>query len=70
MSNRKVTKPRKDAAPRWQTHVYLSEADYLELKTIAERESRSVTGQIEHFIRNGIREASSIPRPHLSTPEK
>ena len=57
-ANRKVTKPRKeDAAPRWQTHVYLSEADYLELKAVAERESRSVTMQIEHFVRKGIREA-------------
>lgn len=56
MSNRKVTKPRKDAVPRWQTHVYLDEADYQALKTIADRESRSVTGQIEHFIRKGIRE--------------
>ncbi len=58
MADRKVLKPRKEeATPRWQTHVYLSEADYLALKAIAERDSRSVTMQIEHFVRNGIREA-------------
>lgn len=54
----KVAKPRKIAqGPRWQTHVYLSEADYSELKAIADRESRSLTMQIQHFIRQGIRSA-------------
>ena len=53
--NRKVVKPRKEAQePRWQTHVYLSEDDYAALKAVADRESRSMTMQIQHFIRMGI----------------
>lgn len=59
-SNRKVAKPPKEAAePRWQTHVYLSEADYAALKAVADRESRSMTMQIQHFIRLGIRGAKN-----------
>jgi hypothetical protein len=55
MGNRKVTKSRKEASEaRWQTHVYLSEADYTLLKAIADRDSRSLTMQIQHFIRQGI----------------
>jgi hypothetical protein len=55
MSPTKVKKPHKEASePRWQTHVYLSEADYAQLKQLADSESRSVTMQIQHFIRQGI----------------
>ena len=50
----KVKKARKEADPRWQTHVYLSEADYTKLKAVAERDSRSITMQIQHYIRQGI----------------
>lgn len=54
-ADRKVTKPRKDSPePRWQTHVYLSEADYTKLKAVADRDSRSLTMQIQHYIRQGI----------------
>lgn len=56
---RKATKPRKETKePRWETHVYLNEADYLELKRIADQESRSVTMQLQHFVRLGIRAAT------------
>lgn len=54
-ANRKVTKPRKEASePRWQTHVYLTETDYAALKVVADRDSRSLTMQIQHYIRQGI----------------
>ena len=39
---------------RWQTHVYLSEDDFVRLKSIAEKESRSTTMQIEFFLRKAI----------------
>jgi hypothetical protein len=39
---------------RWQTHVYLTEDKFLELKRIAEQESRSTTGQIEYFLNRSI----------------
>lgn len=58
--NRKVTKPRKNQEPRWETHVYLSEADYSKLKAVAEQESRSITMQIQHFIRVGLSNSSGI----------
>lgn len=58
----RVTTPRKETRePRWQTHVYLDEADYIALKQIADRESRSVTMQLQHFVRLGIR-ASATPK--------
>ena len=39
---------------RWQTHVYLNEGDFLRLKAIADKESRSTTMQIEYFLRKAI----------------
>jgi len=39
---------------RWQTHVYLSEGDFMRLKEIADKESRSTTMQIEYFLRKAI----------------
>ena len=39
---------------RWQTHVYLTPDDFMRLKHIADTESRSMTGQIEYFLRRGI----------------
>lgn len=39
---------------RWQTHVYLSEDDFMKLKEIADKESRSTTMQIEYFLRKAI----------------
>jgi hypothetical protein len=51
----KMTKPPKPPKEeRWQTHVYLSPADFKRLAEIAERESRSVTGQIQYYIRQGL----------------
>ena len=47
---------------RWQTHVYLSEDDFLRLREIAEKESRSTTMQIEYFLRQAI--ASYARAPH------
>lgn len=41
-------------ATRWQTHVYLSEDDFMKLKKIAEAESRSTTMQIEYFLRQAL----------------
>lgn len=39
---------------RWQTHVYLTADDFANLKKIADKESRSTTGQIEFFLRKSI----------------
>jgi hypothetical protein len=63
MSAAKVKKPRKEAEPRWQTHVYLSEADYAALKSTADRESRSLTMQIQHFIRQRNRKGQAMIEP-------
>ncbi len=49
-----VKKERKQPQPKWQTHVYLDEIDFALLKEVAERESRSTTMQIQHFIREGL----------------
>ncbi len=46
---------KKAKEPRWETHVYLTEQDYNLVKQIADEESRSVTMQIQHFIRTGLR---------------
>ncbi len=35
----------------WQTHVYLPAADYKTLRLMAERESRSITKQIQYLLR-------------------
>jgi len=50
----KVKPPKEPKEERWQTHVYLTPADFKKLAEIAERESRSVTGQIQHYIRMGL----------------
>lgn len=52
---------------RWQTHVYLTEDDFLRLKQIAEKESRSTTMQIEYFLRQAIADYGEVVRPR---PEK
>ena len=50
-----MAKVNKEPKPeRWQTHVYLSADDFVELKKIADRESRSTTMQIEYFLRQAI----------------
>lgn len=50
-----ATKAKKEPkATRWQTHVYLSEDDFVKLKKIAEAESRSTTMQIEYFLRQAL----------------
>ena len=56
---RKTTK--KSKAERWQTHVYLDEEDRKLLLEIAERESRSVTMQIQHYIRIALQQAREKP---------
>lgn len=53
--SRGVKKPPKVAKePRWQTHVYLNEVDFKLLAEVSEKESRSTTMQIQHFIREGL----------------
>ena len=54
MALRAKKPPREKPEPKWQTHVYLSEADFLLLKEVADKESRSTTMQIQHFIREGL----------------
>lgn len=50
-----MAKVKKQPKPeRWQTHVYLTLDDALKLKQIADAESRSVTMQIEYFLRQAI----------------
>jgi hypothetical protein len=49
---KKTTK--KAAQKTWDTHVYLAEADRRACEAIANREARSLTGQITVFIRQGI----------------
>lgn len=39
-----------------QTHVYLTKAQHTAVKERAAQESRSVTGQIEHYISRGLAE--------------
>lgn len=39
---------------RWQTHVYLTVDDFMRLKEIADKESRSCTMQIEYFLRKAL----------------
>lgn len=51
----KAAKVKKEPKPvRWQTHVYLSESDFMKLKRIADAESRSTTMQIEYFLRQAL----------------
>jgi hypothetical protein len=45
---------------RWQTHVYLCEDDFVRLREIAEKESRSTTMQIEFFLRKAIAEYAAL----------
>lgn len=51
----KARKP-KEAEPKWETHVYLDEAVHKHLEQVAADESRSVNGQILHFIKRGLAE--------------
>jgi hypothetical protein len=48
---------------RWQTHVYLTEEDFIALKEIADKESRSTTMQIEYFLRKAIAEHKALEQP-------
>lgn len=48
---RKVKRRDPDAETMWQTHVYLSLEEIEALKRVAERDSRSITKQIRHYIR-------------------
>lgn len=48
---RKVKPRDPDAETMWQTHVYLTLQEIEALKRVAERESRSITKQIRHYIR-------------------
>lgn len=49
-----MTKPRKTKEPKWQTHVYLSAEQHKRLLQVAAEQCRSVTSQVEHFIRRGL----------------
>lgn len=49
---------------RWQTHVYLSEEDFVALKEIADKESRSTTMQIEFFLRQALYEYRLVNGGH------
>jgi len=39
---------------KFEAHVYMTEAEKKALEKIARQESRSVNGQILHFIRQGL----------------
>ena len=50
-----MARVKKEPKPeRWQTHVYLSAEDLVRLKQVADQESRSVTSQIEYFLRQAL----------------
>jgi hypothetical protein len=46
---------------RWQTHVYLDEDDYKQLREVADRESRSVTMQIQYYVRVCLEREAAKP---------
>jgi hypothetical protein len=46
----------------WQTHVYLPTRDYKLLKLMAERESRSITKQIQHLVRVALENERIAPQ--------
>jgi hypothetical protein len=49
-----TSKPRREPDRKWETHVYMTEAEKKALERVARQESRSVNGQIMHFIRQGL----------------
>jgi hypothetical protein len=60
---RKVGKRRDpDAEPMWQTHVYLSLEEIEALKRFADRDSRSMTKQIRHYIRLALQRERQADR--------
>jgi hypothetical protein len=40
--------------PRKETHIYLELQTYQQLKYVAERNKRSITAQIEIYVRRGL----------------
>lgn len=55
------SKPRKNPERKWETHVYLTEADHKLLQQRAEEECRSVTMQVLHYIKRGLAEDDRAP---------
>lgn len=51
-----TSKPRRDKARTVEVHVYLTEKDKAALQRQADKESRSVNGQVLHYIRRGLAE--------------
>ncbi len=49
-----TSKPRKQPDRIKQTHIYLAEEDYSALKQRADKEARSVNGQVLYYIRRGL----------------
>ena len=49
-----TTKPRRDTKQKFETHVYLTAKEKQAVQHRAKEESRSVTGQILHYIKRGI----------------
>lgn len=49
-----TSKPRRDKARTEEAHVYMTKAEKTALQKAADRDSRSVNGQILHYIRRGL----------------
>ena len=54
-----TSKPRKDPDRKFEAHVYMTREEKQALEKLAREQSRSVNGQIMHFIRQGLAKAKS-----------
>ena len=48
-------KQRRNTEPKFETHIYLPAKEKQAVQRRAKEESRSVTGQILHYIKRGIK---------------
>lgn len=53
LSELRMSKPKK--RPVRDTHLYLPQADFEALASIADQHARSITGQALHYVREGLK---------------
>lgn len=49
-----TSKPRKDTRRTREAHIYMTDGEHAALQKVAKEESRSVNGQILHYIKRGL----------------
>lgn len=49
-----TSKPRRDRSRTAEVHIYLTEKDKAALQKQADKDARSVNGQVLHYIRRGL----------------